>query len=1389
MVENPQDIERFSSTYQKQTTPMVKAASNAVHLPSLEKILSEQIPDYIIITNKELRPEFSRLANWKIQKGVPTIIKDIDEIREEYIGNDLPEKIHAYLQECRDKWGEGLFVLLGGDTEIVPTRTYFWKGAPYPSDAYYSDLDADWNSNKNNLYAENENDGVKLEYHCHIGRAPVNNQTETQVFVNKVLAYEKLDTTTVNTNYFMNHLAVVGYNKKEANGYLSGGGKSEMDGYLSRYPQLKKYYLFDHFNCHCNNHAPTPDYENGNELNKSNLITALNDGDPAVGKFHIVYHQDHSLPRTMGASVEDKKEHLTLQDIDNLKNGKYQQIVVSGGCLIAQFDKDCIAEHFITNPNGGAVAFIGNAHEGYTQEEVQYDTLLISLYDNKLNIIGPVMEAMSIHSPGYNFYYDMGILPCFFRYHLLGDPEMPVWSAVPQELDVDATYKLNGRTGYTISVKINNLPEGEEATLCMMKDEECYERFTITDTDTHNFAFQPKHDTDMKVTVTARNFIPYETSLPIHGTMAKHLRISSLGDFDKAVTIGDSAEIDITIAHSTSGPVATTATLTSSSPYVTVDNPTMDYGGINKEATRTFKIRVSKDAPETMRNEWNAACLKLTMQGYKDPTWSTTDVDTFRIDLVSPRLRITGIKIRTTGDGDKMPEAGESVVLDFSAVQLGKAATSHLRSWKVVPQEGCEAGVLLNAVNSCMLMVGNSYTAGDPLELKVTLSDGDIPQDSVTVDIAHPLPAIDAMKVNYSAADKAIEFNWGAMANSGSYNIYRSDSENGTYTKLNKLPLETRYFLDDSLDEHTTYYYKLSALTEGKMEGSLSEAFKVTTPYPLMLRLDGYDNFLYWNGAYTADFDYDGKEEIVQVGWRYFVNNTSSLLSVTRHDGTEPYDIDSNPISLNGYAEFPYQISGVPTVADIYGNGEPCIVTVPNGASSEDGKLYAECYSSLDEDGDGRPDLVWRKEGDCTAYRGAAVTNIDAPDASNHKEVVYIDLNGYVHILNADGTQRARFGNSALSGNYGGVAVADLDGDGKKEIVCGGNGGVYVWKNDGTAFGNQPLLAVEGSNLKSAPVVCDLDGDGTKEIVIAERNAADNDRVFAIKPNGTCLPGFDGSQASASIDYPSGGSQGINHAVSVADIDGDGSLEVVSLGQHCVKAWSNDGTVALDCEIDGVFGYEVGQNHFSLPIIADIDGDGEMDLAFCDRNVIYAINADGTAIDGFPITIGDQVMAALCVSDIASDGRNGMVVSGLGGYINVWKTDGHGVAWGRARFDAGNTGEYVEGGSDPIVVTADRTWGNEPVNNDIIVRSGTLTFPHGEYQIRPGCKIIVMDGGTLNVYGGVLLDANILVKSGGSMVIDNNGVIYLEDHGDVKLESGASFDFITGDIFPLDWWE
>ena len=60
--------------------------------------------------------------------------------------------------------------------------------------------------------------------------------------------------------------------------------------------------------------------------------------------------------------------------------------------------------------------------------------------------------------------------------------------------------------------------------------------------------------------------------------------------------------------------------------------------------------------------------------------------------------------------------------------------------------------------------------------------------------------------------------------------------------------------------------------------------------------------------------------------------------------------------------------------------------------------------------------------------------------------------------------------------------MADLDGDGYKEIICGAMGGVYVWRHDGTAFGQQPLFAKAGRDLRSSPVVCDLDGDGQPDV-------------------------------------------------------------------------------------------------------------------------------------------------------------------------------------------------------------------------------------------------------------------------------------------------------------------
>ena len=118
--------------------------------------------------------------------------------------------------------GAGLFVLLGGDVNIVPARFFNTpsKDYPgdYPSDAYYTDLDCDWNANKNHLYAEWGKDQMAQDRLCYIGRAPVENVEETAVFVNKVLAYERM--ANVNTSYLMNHLVASAYISKNKSSIL-----------------------------------------------------------------------------------------------------------------------------------------------------------------------------------------------------------------------------------------------------------------------------------------------------------------------------------------------------------------------------------------------------------------------------------------------------------------------------------------------------------------------------------------------------------------------------------------------------------------------------------------------------------------------------------------------------------------------------------------------------------------------------------------------------------------------------------------------------------------------------------------------------------------------------------------------------------------------------------------------------------------------------------------------------------------------------------------------------------------------------------------------------------------------------------------------------------------
>lgn len=1024
MVVNPQDVDRFTDTRVHlvgEDSQMKLSKSNP---PFSIDVISEQIPDYIIITSKDLKSEFQRLANWKTQKGVPTIVKELESIQEEYQGSDLAEKIHAYLQECYRKWGAGLFVLLGGDVNIIPAR-YFnvppgqKYAGDYPSDAYYTDLNCDWNANKNHLFTEWGKDKMKQDRLCYIGRASVENVKEAKIFINKVLLYEKMEN--MNTKYLMNHLAASAYiSKSESTGKLYNDAKASINNYLSHYPQIKKWYLFDHYNCTCSQHDDKTIYHSGQELNKEHFLSALQDGgDSGLNHFHVVYHMDHSHPRALGTSSIDKHESIYIQDVDNLRNKDFLQIFISGGCMPAKFDEDCIAEHFINTPNGGAVAFIGNSCFGVSDEDYQYKDFLNGLYKEQITSIGCLLSLMIEESnQQYNGGYVLS-LPDYYRLHLLGDPEMPVWSAVPQKLEVNVTPTQIEAGTNTITVQITNLPAGEEATVCLMKDAEAYTVVTINDTKPHSFTFSPKTSGEMKVTVTARNFIPFEKSIPVSRPEENLITIAEIRNFSGTLRTGGTANLDICLKNDGKDRAFdVTAKLSTSSPYITMINDSVYYGEVSGTyypvpGQTQFSFKIAEDAPEIGRYEWNAVCFCLTINRRGT---DAVNVDTFKVDLKQNKQKLFRIMIRRTSDGDLIPEAGEKVTL--SVAKRTEGITSDM-TCSVVSLDTTTATVnKRNATSTtAFINISNKYKTGNPIPLKIVLYTAGVAQDSVITDIAEKAVPIDLSKVHTELGNNSISLHWDKMGSEELYNIYRSNREDGGFVLQNKYPVSTRYYKDEGLDPLTTYYYKLNTLTSGYIEGEKSEAVRAWTIYPTMgmFPLSMGKSLHYTCEAHTFDFDYDGQKEIFLTG--YTDESTEGMVVAIRPDGTEPYDLDGNATSYSGYAEIPWKAEATPVVADLLGNGEQYIISLTRNYNKCDD--YVTCYSSLDKDGDKLPDMLWRTNiGMMSCYRPPVVTDVDAPDGKGEKEIVFRSEfeKKPIVIMDAHGNIKASFGN--LSGDF-----------------------------------------------------------------------------------------------------------------------------------------------------------------------------------------------------------------------------------------------------------------------------------------------------------------------------------------------------------------------------------
>jgi hypothetical protein len=298
------------------------------------------------------------------------------------------------------------------------------------------------------------------------------------------------------------------------------------------------------------------------------------------------------------------------------------------------------------------------------------------------------------------------------------------------------------------------------------------------------------------------------------------------------------------------------------------------------------------------------------------------------------------------------------------------------------------------------------------------------------------------------------------------------------------------------------------------------------------------------------------------------------------------------------------------------------------------------------------------------------------------------------------------------------LKTADLDGDGKRELIVADSGGlVHALRADGSELRGWPVstpvlpglsadaeghlkapawsgAAVKprpgyGQGVLTAPALGDVNGDGKTDVVVATYDGS----VLAIGADGKALPGFpvaiDGLARSGGTDPRSILDDGFFAAPVLVDLDRDGRLDIVGAafdGQ--VYAWRGDGTrlpgwplaVADPERPDDPRDREPRQRAriLSTPAAGDLNGDGVPDLVLATNEQygptgrVYALDGRGASapkriLPGWPVTVSTQdilpvvgrgVPNAPALGDVDGDKVPEVFICGIAGGLDILRADG-----------------------------------------------------------------------------------------------------------------------------------
>lgn len=409
------------------------------NVPVMQSNLSDdERVEYLIITTNSLKPAFEPLAEWKRKKGVPSKITTLEEIVPKYSGRTNPMRIKEYIKDMYENYGT-MFVLLGGDVLHIPTVPCYVnvhkgitgddgsKTCPdIPADIYYSCLESlEWDTNGDGRYGEYDDDSINITPVVYVTRAPVRDQADVKVFVDRTIEYEQAP----NSNYA---LLQAGYS-------LNFNTTSEEYAdliynkviYGKAYLESKKF-----FDTYTYSGVKATQVSFTNELSKGYQFAEI---------------ISHGLPERWCDDVLGGETLFHINNARDIKNSGHT-LITTAACFTNKFDTDetyypnpCLSEALFRNPNSGIIGYIGSSRQGWYNSSELTNTLSIAyestfyeglLYDDirhpqdkNFGLLMYYTKSNMAHYSGDALKYHYRWL--FYSVNAIGDPETPIFSKEP----------------------------------------------------------------------------------------------------------------------------------------------------------------------------------------------------------------------------------------------------------------------------------------------------------------------------------------------------------------------------------------------------------------------------------------------------------------------------------------------------------------------------------------------------------------------------------------------------------------------------------------------------------------------------------------------------------------------------------------------------------------------------------------------------------------------------------------------------------------------------------------------------------------------------------------------------------------------------------------------